>query len=381
MLRLLLGGLVLRCATCWNFGEASPPCLPRDVLLSTRLKSGHAADVFESCGVVIVPQAVPLEVVEECRLKAEALVEPYLASRQRVRDAVKVGMKLGPLGAELFEDIKHELIFESGYVWKERNEGRFDLRLPWEAPFNETAHANPVTQEALRKLLGKRAELKGIHLIYSLPAPDKQDSGEEAVGMQHLHRDTELLFEENPRNRVDPQVTPPYAINVFVPLVDFTAQNGPTEFTLGSHRWGSQVAQEKANRTFDELPIIAPAGTGVIADYRTLHRGTMNRGSAPRPMMMMIWGREWWSDHVNYGVNDYGGSMSADKHAQEDLREAIFRGEPGVRVYSEADRVERRKWLMFHEMVRMWKEGFELELPGLDVEGRISGLGPSREEL
>mmetsp|Transcript_8212 Transcript_8212/g.20160 ORF Transcript_8212/g.20160 Transcript_8212/m.20160 type:complete len:144 (+) Transcript_8212:1303-1734(+) len=35
-------------------------------------------------------------------------------------------------------------------------------------------------------------------------------------------------------------------------------------------------------------------------DYRTVHRGTVNKSPARRPMGMLIWGRDWWSDSINY---------------------------------------------------------------------------------
>jgi ectoine hydroxylase-related dioxygenase (phytanoyl-CoA dioxygenase family) len=61
---------------------------------------------------------------------------------------------------------------------------------------------------------------------------------------------------------------PCHAINVFVPLVDLTTRNGPTEFCLGSHILG--------NDGFDKDYVETPrpkAGTPVIFDYRL---GTFN---------------------------------------------------------------------------------------------------------
>ena len=49
---------------------------------------------------------------------------------------------------------------------------------------------------------------------------------------------------------------------------------------------------------FDALP----PGAAIFGDYRTLHRGTANRSPEPRPLLMHVYGREWWSDAVNYGV-------------------------------------------------------------------------------
>jgi len=35
----------------------------------------------------------------------------------------------------------------------------------------------------------------------------------------------------------------------------------------------------------------------------------------PRPVIMLVYGREWWTDVVNYGVGDFGGLSSARLHS------------------------------------------------------------------
>lgn len=49
---------------------------------------------------------------------------------------------------------------------------------------------------------------------------------------------------ENHHARTGGLHLPPYAVNVFYPLVDLAAENGPTEFAPGSHMWG-EVEQEE----------------------------------------------------------------------------------------------------------------------------------------
>ncbi len=44
----------------------------------------------------------------------------------------------------------------------------------------------------------------------------------------------------------------------------------------------------------------------IFGDYRTLHRGTANGSPKMRPLLMHVYGREWWQDAVNYGHN-FGG--------------------------------------------------------------------------
>lgn len=94
----------------------------------------------------------------------------------------------------------------------------------------------------------------------------------------------------------------------FVPLVPFTSVNGPTEFTLGSHMWGTDWAAEEeaagASGPHLDRQFFVPAGSVILADYRTVHRGRANTGPTTRPMAMLIFGRPWWFDTVNYGVYD-----------------------------------------------------------------------------
>ena len=143
---------------------------------------------------------------------------------------------------------------------------------------------------------------------------------------------------------------PPYALNVFIPLTDVHDHNGPTEFTLGSHMWGSTWAEDEqadmrqfGGRLRDEKMTMHCGGV-YIADYRTIHRGTTNHGNVntvfgvsaggggddtearispatarkeitktrealrvtteyengARPVLMLIYGRRWWQDATNY---------------------------------------------------------------------------------
>ena len=91
-----------------------------------------------------------------------------------------------------------------------------------------------------------------------------------------------------------------YAVNQFVTLVDSTATSGPTEFTLGSHQWGTRWSDDEADPTVTDTRFFVKKGSVVLSDYRTVHRGTVNTGSRRRPLGMLIWGRPWWSDTVNY---------------------------------------------------------------------------------
>jgi ectoine hydroxylase-related dioxygenase (phytanoyl-CoA dioxygenase family) len=88
---------------------------------------------------------------------------------------------------------------------------------------------------------------------------------------------------------------PAHCLNVFVPLVDITADNGATEFLLGSHKrtgggtelvW-QDVGHRAAIGMEHDTPIcpVLPAGSVLLFDYRILHRGLAHSGTKPRPVL------------------------------------------------------------------------------------------------
>ena len=97
---------------------------------------------------------------------------------------------------------------------------------------------------------------------------------------------------------------PCHAINVFVPLVDLTMRNGPTEFTLGSHVLG----HEDYDRDFLETPT-PKAGVPLIFDYRLGHRGLGNSSQQCRPIVYCTYARATegkdFRDSVNFSRKRY----------------------------------------------------------------------------
>ena len=97
----------------------------------------------------------------------------------------------------------------------------------------------------VHKILGEDALLVHKGCFLSLPGSETQVYHQDGV---HLNKKTHK---------------PCYAINVFIPLVDYDMTNGPTEFCLGTHYLGYENFVKESVYT----PCVT-AGTPVIFDYR-----------------------------------------------------------------------------------------------------------------
>ena len=107
-----------------------------------------------------------------------------------------------------------------------------------------------------------------------------------------------------------PEALPAHCINVFVPLVDLTLDNGTTEFCLGTHNdtgissdivWQRQGWRDAIGHTAPPVAMTAPAGSVVLFDYRVLHRGLECREGQPRrPVLYYTFARRWFSDNLNF---------------------------------------------------------------------------------
>ncbi|KAG7340571.1 heat shock protein DnaJ domain protein [Nitzschia inconspicua] len=101
--------------------------------------------------------------------------------------------------------------------------------------------------------------------------------------------------------------TPPYAICLFVPLIDLNECVGYTQFWPGSHVHRqlaglgpfAQVTQSVWNSSS------CRAGDGVWYDYRLMHQGMphqMDSSVQVRPILQVIFKQRWYVERANYGV-------------------------------------------------------------------------------
>jgi hypothetical protein len=160
-----------------------------------------------------------------------------------------------------------------------RGSFRYYVTLPFTPPFADPfVFADPDILAVVDRLVGPDTVMCQLATDTPVVGSDYQE----------LHRDAPPLFPEWGRE------TPPFQLAVNFPLVDVTEQNGPLETTCGTHALPKEEALEKIRR--GEIPIeriTMQAGDVMIRDVRAIHRGTPNRSSEPRPMVVLGYSRRW----------------------------------------------------------------------------------------
>jgi Phytanoyl-CoA dioxygenase (PhyH) len=162
-------------------------------------------------------------------------------------------------------------------------DGRFEIALRLNGVFGQPSlFANPILVNLLGPLLGNSLmRLGSVTAVASFPG----------AAMQHIHRDHQQLFHEFPQ--IGPAL-PMYAVNVS--MIDIDPVTGPTGIWPGSHRW-----QEQQQATPQGMASIAfQRGDAILMDYRTMHTGMPNNSQKVRPILYLVYTREWFFDDNNH---------------------------------------------------------------------------------
>ncbi|HLI02187.1 MAG TPA: phytanoyl-CoA dioxygenase family protein [Acidimicrobiales bacterium] len=172
---------------------------------------------------------------------------------------------------------------------------RANVWVPLRPPFTDPEIvADPVVLAVVRELLGEG-------FVCSYYASDTAFPGSE---YQPVHLDEAPLF---PGLGV---TLPPWSIVLDIPLVDFRADNGPLDiWAQGTHlipdtgllptepaEGGPEARRSPIQRYAEELgptPLLLPAGSLLVRDTRTWHRGTPNRSTERRSMLALVYSRPW----------------------------------------------------------------------------------------
>ena len=233
--------------------------------------------LLEKFGVFAVSDAIPPATLVDVQQAATARLDEVLQYRSQHYAAGTMG----------------------NGVWKElccRDGDRFDVHYRMsEAPFAALGTEGSWCA-AVREILGADAKLLYTGQVVACGC-DAMDADDEAD--QEWHMDGGHLDEE--------RYLPCHCLTVFVPLVDLCADNGATEFSLGSHLHECEDLGERV--------LECSAGSAIFFDYRTLHRGTANRTTADRPVLYFTYARSWFEDPVNYRHANQHRSILAGREA------------------------------------------------------------------
>lgn len=247
--------------------------------------------------------------------------------------------------------------------FRERGEGRYEIT---RTPFIEQALL-PIVEESL---LVQRVLRSALHCDADSDAaaglPQRMSSGcflaLPGAKAQNLHTDGPALCASANLH--------PYAINVFVPLVDVGPHNG-TEFFPGTHLQRPANVSSGESEADVAAPLPPPsappapltptlsstagAGSGMgvasasaavkniedlvagrqkvspnirvghalLFDYRVVHRGLGNRGSAPRPNCYITYSQPWYRDVFNFGHGRYGKELVVPEYLLQSRGERL----------------------------------------------------------
>lgn len=174
----------------------------------------------------------------------------------------------------------------------QRSPGRYDMVWEWVTPFSDLDQiVDDLLMPNLRAMLGEECKIMLQGVVVSQPNAIEQ----------FWHIDGEHLYLDHAHH------LPAHCINIFIPLIDITPENGPTELCLGSHfltKSGTRTFKAAADNLtaigYTDMPVslISKAGSIDLFDYRILHRGLANNSLNARPILYLVAARQWYRDRT-----------------------------------------------------------------------------------
>lgn len=136
-----------------------------------------------------------------------------------------------------------------------------------------------------------------MSIVYSKPGAPNQ--GWHADGDHHTGFNDAGWDENGWQTRL----SDPYAVCLFIPLIDLDDDTGYTQFWPASHRSKGLIGfgplAEIIDATWNGK---CKAGQAIWYDYRLMHRGMRNSSSLLRPVLQLLFKRKWYTETRNYGV-------------------------------------------------------------------------------
>ena len=145
--------------------------------------------------------------------------------------------------------------------------------------------AEPLLEGVLQSLLGRDYVIDSVTLVIALPG----------APLMRLHRDFTRLFPDYPE--VDS--LPPYAVTMVVPLIETDQATGTTIMARSSVA-SKQVDENTLDPPAEWVEPHVPVGGCALMDYRLWHRGMVNRSDRERPILYIVFARDWFTDCRNF---------------------------------------------------------------------------------
>ena len=233
--------------------------------------------VFEACGLVALPNVYPTSQIEEAaRAQAEHFYEQTVAQKPTSH------------------------INLSTVEVKRRGDAlRQEVVCPLKKPFTDITSSSMILQTVRQALRTMDIELDTFSYIQS----------EAGSSVQKWHTDMGPLIDDGLVE--SSYVLPAYGLVMIVPLIDLDNSNGPTEFMPGSHlsptamkggggSYWHDAETGKGNTKAATVALNIPAGSALLFDIRTTHRGGANASPTARPILYASYFQEWFTDRINF---------------------------------------------------------------------------------
>jgi hypothetical protein len=246
----------------------------------------RGVQIMKDFGVVVIRNAVDPCLVDSL----------HTAACIRIESAQKAVAEKRPdlqLGTDLFAFVE----------FSSRGGQRFDLLFseddPTSAPIFHVARCGAWVP-LIRGVLGDDFRCMAS-VVYSRPGADAQD----------WHTDGAHIGPSAGWDGAD--APPPYALCVFLSLIDLNPTVGFTQFWPGTHRLSGLAGFGRA------APLLGCAVDGLVAaggcvayDYRLMHRGMPNRSAGTqRPLIQLLYHHPSYRETKNYGQASLFGARGA----------------------------------------------------------------------
>lgn len=182
-----------------------------------------------------------------------------------------------------------------------RGNERFDLLLSSSSKIREIINTQVVERilPMAKIILGETSVGLDFDLSVVYSKPGAPDQGWHADG-EHQKGAADIGWNINGWKT---HLAEPYALCLFIPLIDLDDETGFTQFWPGSHQsrglLGFGPVAKLTESTWDAK---AKAGSLICYDYRTMHRGMKNCSTMLRPVVQILIKKKWYEETRNYGT-------------------------------------------------------------------------------